>query len=409
MVWSSYGDIAAGKGAKTSISPKFYDYTLDPVVNMGREPAGLPTGAGIGTVASQPGAPEADVDLVAPNGIVDAGDAGIRVSGNFNVFAVQILGTDNIDVQGVSTGLPVPPAAPPTSLNVDDAAAKGTRVIGALLDDALKAGAGERRDQGAVDHRGEGAGLRRGVRRGPRGSRSATTRGQGERKNSERTERIEKLEHECSDDPAPGHRRRRSAPVLSQARAARPRAARAGGAEAIAPTFGFARGTNAIALTGAEFAPAARRIPSCSRRPRPVVPFAVVGMRDSENLFLDAQGRLARGLVHSRVRAALSVHLLRGRGLDRGSCCVSTRRAENFEAESAQPFFDDGKPGEGVHARAEVQRDLSGAVRRHAAASATGSTRTDCWRRAWRAPSSMAAGSSRCAASARESRASCAR
>ncbi len=168
MVWSSYGDIAAGKGAKTSISPKFYDYSLDPVVNMGREPAGLPTGAGIGTVASQPGSPEADVDLVAPNGIVDAGDAGIRVSGNFNVFAVQILGTDNIDVQGVSTGLPVPPAAPPTSLNVDDAAAKGSRVIGALLE-SLKSREGERRHQAAVDHRSEGARLRRGLRGGSRG------------------------------------------------------------------------------------------------------------------------------------------------------------------------------------------------------------------------------------------------
>ncbi|MFC4313824.1 filamentous hemagglutinin family protein [Steroidobacter flavus] len=134
MIWSSYGDIAAGKGAKTSISPQFYDYSLGNWLHMDRVPAGLPTGAGIGTLATQPGVPPADVDLIAPNGIVDAGDAGLRVSGNFNVFAVQILGTDNIDVQGVSTGLPVPPAAPPTSLNIDDAAAKATKVTGALLD-----------------------------------------------------------------------------------------------------------------------------------------------------------------------------------------------------------------------------------------------------------------------------------
>lgn len=113
LIWSSYGDIAAGKGAKTSISPSFYNYTLDAdLLLMNRTPAGLPTGAGIGTVASIPGAPVADVDLIAPNGIVDAGDAGIRVSGNFNVFAVQILGTDNIDVAGISLGLPNPPAAP---------------------------------------------------------------------------------------------------------------------------------------------------------------------------------------------------------------------------------------------------------------------------------------------------------
>src|SRR5690606_23449320 len=97
MIWSSYGDIAAGKGAKTSISPQFDDYTLSNWLHVERTPAGLPTGAGIGTLASQPGVPPADVDLVAPNGIVDAGDAGLRVSGNFNVFAVQILGTDNIE------------------------------------------------------------------------------------------------------------------------------------------------------------------------------------------------------------------------------------------------------------------------------------------------------------------------
>lgn len=138
LIWSSYGDIAAGKGAKTSISPPFYDYSLNSWLNMLREPVGLPTGAGIGTLASQPGSAEADVDLVAPNGIVDAGDAGIRVSGNFNVFALEILGTDNIDVAGITSGLPVPPAAPPTSLNVDDAAAKGTKVTDALMDSLKK-------------------------------------------------------------------------------------------------------------------------------------------------------------------------------------------------------------------------------------------------------------------------------
>lgn len=132
MIWSSWGDIAAGLGAKTSISPQFYNYQLDNWGRMVREPAGLPTGAGIGTLATQPGTPPADVDLIAPAGIVDAGDAGIRVSGNFNVYAIEILGTDNIDVAGVSNGLPVPPAAPPTSLDVDEAGAKSDAVSTAL-------------------------------------------------------------------------------------------------------------------------------------------------------------------------------------------------------------------------------------------------------------------------------------
>ncbi|AJP71148.1 hypothetical protein TS85_03900 [Sphingomonas hengshuiensis] len=136
MIWSSFGDIAAGRGAKTSISPQYYDYLLDKWAAMEREPAGLPTGAGIGTLATQPGTPPADVDLVAPLGIVDAGDAGIRVSGNFNVFALQVLGLDNIEVAGIATGLPIPPAAPPTSLDTGELAAKADFADKAL-DDAI--------------------------------------------------------------------------------------------------------------------------------------------------------------------------------------------------------------------------------------------------------------------------------
>ena len=136
LIWSSWGDIAAGKGAKTSISPQFHNYDLGNWAHLLRTPAGLPTGAGIGTLATQEGVAPADVDLIAPAGIVDAGDAGIRVSGNFNVFALEILGTDNIDVAGVSSGLPTPPAAPPTSLDVGDVASK-TGAIDRALDEAV--------------------------------------------------------------------------------------------------------------------------------------------------------------------------------------------------------------------------------------------------------------------------------
>jgi len=136
MIWSSYGDIAAGAGAKTSISPAFYDYQANAWYHVMREPAGLPTGAGIATLASVGGAPAADVDLIAPAGIVDAGDAGLRVSGNFNVLAIQVLGTDNIDVSGVSTGLPTPPAAPPTSLDIGDLGSKSL-TAGKALEDAI--------------------------------------------------------------------------------------------------------------------------------------------------------------------------------------------------------------------------------------------------------------------------------
>ncbi len=64
--------------------------------------------------------PPGNVNLVAPEGVIDAGEAGIRVSGNVNLAAIQIVNAANITVQGTTTGLPVvsgPPVAALTSAN----------------------------------------------------------------------------------------------------------------------------------------------------------------------------------------------------------------------------------------------------------------------------------------------------
>jgi Filamentous haemagglutinin family outer membrane protein len=47
-----------------------------------------------------------NVDLIAPFGTIDAGEAGIRVAGNVNLAALQILNAANIQVQGTSSGIP---------------------------------------------------------------------------------------------------------------------------------------------------------------------------------------------------------------------------------------------------------------------------------------------------------------
>lgn len=44
--------------------------------------------------------------LLAPRGTVDAGDAGIRVSGNLSIAALTVLNAFNIQVQGTALGLP---------------------------------------------------------------------------------------------------------------------------------------------------------------------------------------------------------------------------------------------------------------------------------------------------------------
>ena len=78
------------------------------------------TGAGIGTLQPIPGVPPGDIDLIAPLGTIDAGEAGIRVSGNVNLAALQVVNAANIQVQGTVTGLPTvsgPPVAALTTAN----------------------------------------------------------------------------------------------------------------------------------------------------------------------------------------------------------------------------------------------------------------------------------------------------
>ena len=69
---------------------------------------GLATGGGIGVLASVEGVEAGDVDLIAPSGTIDAGDAGIRVTGNLNIAAVSVLNAWNIQVGGAASGAAAP-------------------------------------------------------------------------------------------------------------------------------------------------------------------------------------------------------------------------------------------------------------------------------------------------------------
>jgi hypothetical protein len=79
--------------------------TVDPNLFVQTDQAGATTGAGIAALQATPTTPPSDVFLIAPRGTVDAGAAGIRVSGNFSVAALQVLNTANIQVQGTTTGI----------------------------------------------------------------------------------------------------------------------------------------------------------------------------------------------------------------------------------------------------------------------------------------------------------------
>ena len=106
LVWSTRGDIDAGRGAKTAISAPRPIVTVDQNGNVqSLFPPSL-AGSGIQTLATSEGRKPGDVDLFAPRGVVNAGDAGI-VAGNLTIAATAVLGADNISVSGVSVGVPV--------------------------------------------------------------------------------------------------------------------------------------------------------------------------------------------------------------------------------------------------------------------------------------------------------------
>jgi filamentous hemagglutinin len=107
IIWSTQGNIAAGASSKTVVSAPPTRVVIDPTSGaVQTDLAGLATGGGIGVLASVVGAPPGDVDLIAPLGTIDAGDAGIRASGNLNISALKVLNSDNIQVGGKSSGVP---------------------------------------------------------------------------------------------------------------------------------------------------------------------------------------------------------------------------------------------------------------------------------------------------------------
>ena len=115
VIWSSEGNIAAGAAAKTVKSAPPTRVLIDPQsADVQTDLAGLSTGGGIGVLATVAGVAPGDVDLIAPTGVVDAGDAGIRVSGNLHIAATRVLNASNITVAGTTSGVPSAPvvAAP---------------------------------------------------------------------------------------------------------------------------------------------------------------------------------------------------------------------------------------------------------------------------------------------------------
>ncbi|MGJ7541338.1 filamentous haemagglutinin family protein [Variovorax sp. LT1R16] len=106
QAWSAAGDINAGRGSKTTVVYTPPKRVYDQWGNVTVSSVVPSTGAGIATLAPIPEVPAGDIDLIAPLGTIDAGEAGIRVSGNVNLAALQVVNAANVAVKGEATGIP---------------------------------------------------------------------------------------------------------------------------------------------------------------------------------------------------------------------------------------------------------------------------------------------------------------
>ena len=113
LMWSSYGNLDAGKGSKTVsstpppllvVDPKTGTFNVDATQSV--------VGSGIRVLLANKNVVPGSVDLYAPAGIINAGDAGIGSAGNIYLGALQVLGANNINFGGVSAGVPVSVPAP---------------------------------------------------------------------------------------------------------------------------------------------------------------------------------------------------------------------------------------------------------------------------------------------------------
>lgn len=112
MLWSSRGNVDAGRGAKTVTGAPPPVYRL---VNgkVEVDTSGSFSGSGIAVLN-----PDSALDLFAPKGEISAGDAGIQSKGKLTLGAVRIVGADNIMAGGPAVGVPAAPAVGNAATNL---------------------------------------------------------------------------------------------------------------------------------------------------------------------------------------------------------------------------------------------------------------------------------------------------
>ena len=126
-IWSSEGNIDAGKGAKSAISAPAPITSVDSKGNIITVFPPIVSGSGIQTINPQDKTKkQGNVFLAAPAGIVDAGEAGIS-GGRIVIAATAVVGASNISASGGSIGVPTAVAPPVTPAGAASAAASAAK------------------------------------------------------------------------------------------------------------------------------------------------------------------------------------------------------------------------------------------------------------------------------------------
>jgi filamentous hemagglutinin len=127
---SQNGDIDAGRGTKTASSAPPPLLKTDKDGNTTLDISGSISGSGIATLKTSETQPDSNIAAIAPRGIFDAGDAGVRSTGTVSIQAALVLNASNISAGGgvnssVSLGTaPVASAAPTSNSSAAQEASK---------------------------------------------------------------------------------------------------------------------------------------------------------------------------------------------------------------------------------------------------------------------------------------------
>jgi len=127
-LWSSLGNLDAGRGPRDIAVAPPPTLTVDANGVAQFNVSATVTGSGIGALTTSPDQPPSNIDLMAPAGYVDAGEAGIRAqSGTVTLGTNLVLNAGNIQAAGGVSGgavvvAPPPPAPPSTGSSAGDRA-----------------------------------------------------------------------------------------------------------------------------------------------------------------------------------------------------------------------------------------------------------------------------------------------